>query len=206
MSATPWPPVFSPFVAGLKSSRLFIVTRKSPLSLLRKTLMWSWTVTPPAGSKSPPPFSVYVSRLPRPSRISRFRPVALAGTSKPAAFRSLIERSKASASPVFSMTMANFTRSPASSPSMLLSMGLAASPALVMAPVKEGFVEPGASNVTPVGPTCPGVRTAPASEVLTTPLVTFRSGCRTCTSCWLMTWLTVSPPKVPRSMVCVWLV
>ena len=61
--------------------------------------------------------------------------------------------------PVFSTTMANVTRLPASMFCKLLSIGLAAKPVEVTVPVNED-ADPGGLNVTPAGPTGVGSNAA----------------------------------------------
>ena len=117
-----------------------------------------------SGFRSVASTGTHARSAPVPSRTCKFNCRALSpavGSRNPAGSvsRKRISNAPVRLLPVFSSTMANVTKSPASMFCKLLSIGLAAKPADVTVPVNDDG-EPGGLNVTPAGPTGAGSNTA----------------------------------------------
>jgi hypothetical protein len=94
--------------------------------------------------------------------------------------------------PLFSTTTAKVTISPASTPDMLLLMGVAVSPADVLGGVNRGHAALG--RLTPVRPTLAGVYTSAGLSEPTTPFMIRNTGSKTWI--WIIVSVSSSPPLV----------
>ena len=116
--------------------------------------------------------------------------------------RTRMSKAPLSPVPVFSMTMANVTRSAASIPDRLLLIGVAARFVELIVPLNRGLALPGAENAT--GPTVPGENIPCVLFVATTPFVICSTGSVN------TTWTSVSTTRSDALVVCwlarIWLV